>query len=110
MAERSWVTVPSARAMASGLDLRHWVSSALRTASSTLRRPPSRCSRESRGTPPICSHFSWIPRSALRAARISVMGSSACAWTSNSSLATACSRSSDSFSDRASARAAKNVS
>ena len=39
MAERSWATVPSARASASGLERRHWVSSASLTASSTLPQP-----------------------------------------------------------------------
>ena len=77
MVERSWATVPSARASASGFDRRHWVSSALRTASSTRRSPDSRCSRASLGTDPICSHRSWMPRSADLAARMSVTGSSA---------------------------------
>jgi len=37
IAFRSWLTVPSARATASGLDRFHWFSSARRTASSTFR-------------------------------------------------------------------------
>ena len=39
MAVRSWLTVASARATASGLERFHWASSARLTASSTLRRP-----------------------------------------------------------------------
>ncbi len=76
MVERSWATVPSARASASGFDRRHWFSSALRIASSTRRSPDSSCSRESLGAAPICSHRSWMPRSADRAERISETGSS----------------------------------
>ncbi len=110
MVARSWATVPSARASASGLDRRHWASSALRTASSTRRSPDSRCSRESRGTAPICSHRSWMPRSADRADRMSDTGSSPWAWSSSCCLASACSRSAASLAENTSARAVKNLS
>ncbi len=110
MVVRSWATVPSARASASGLERRHWASSALRTASSTRRSPDSRCSRESRGTAPICSQRSWMPRSADRAVRVSVTGSSAWAASSSCCLASACSRSAASLAENTSARAVKNLS
>ena len=64
MAVRSWPTVASARASASGLERFHWASSARLTASSTLRRPCSSWSLDSRGTGPACSQRSWIERRA----------------------------------------------
>ena len=64
MAVRSWPTAASARAWASGLDRFHWASSARLTASSTLRRPCSSWSLDSRGTGPACSQRSWMERRA----------------------------------------------
>ena len=83
MAVRIWSTVPLARASASGLERRHWASSALRTASSIRRSPDSSRSCASRGTGPACSQRSWMPRRAARAARTSVTGTSFPASSSN---------------------------
>ena len=110
MALRIWSTVPLARASASGLERRHWASSALRTASSIRRSPDSSRSCASRGTGPACSQRSWMPRRAARAARTSVTGTSFPASSSNSVLTSACSRSAASFAEYTSALARKKVS
>ena len=110
MAARIWSTVPLARASASGLDRRHCASSALRTASSTRRRPCSSRSCASRGTGPACSQRSWMERSAARVARTLLAGSSWLASSSSAALTAACSRSSFSLAEYTSERAAKNWS
>src|SRR5262249_51084584 len=79
---------------------------AARPAPSTRRSPCSSWSRDSRGTGPACSHRSWMPRSADRDARQSVIGSSACASASSDSLTAACPRSSVSLAANTSERAA----
>ena len=101
-------TVPWARASASGLDRRHCASSALRTASSIRRRPCSRRSCASRGTDPACSQRSWMERSAARAARTLVTGTSWPASSSSADFTAACSRSSFSLAENTLDRSAKN--